>query len=238
MSKRKTGTEEVSAEPDVSVEDDVGLDIEAVDEGQPVGVEAEIEQALRAELEQVQEEAQENKDKYLRAVAEMENTRRRAESDVANARKFGVESFAAEALSVRDSIELARAIEIDADDPTVLKKIQEGLDLTLKQLDAVFSKFNIQVVDPAPGDKLDPERHQAMSIQESADIPPKHIVTVIQKGYTIHDRLLRPAMVIVAKEITEKQPETSDQNTRNRVRGTHLPRSYSLKSFRQNIAEK
>lgn len=213
MNKRKSGREEVKAEADVPTEDGSGVALEAVDEAHTVDVQVEIEQALRAELEQLQEEVEEHRDKYLRAVAEMENTRRRADSDVANARKFAVESFAAEALSVRDSIELARAIEINADDPTVVEKIQEGLDLTLKQLDAVFSKFNIQVIEPAPGDKLDPERHQAMSIQESADVPPKHIVTVIQKGYMIHDRLLRPAMVIVAKEITEKQPETSGQST-------------------------
>lgn len=163
--------------------------------------------ALRSELEQLQSDLQEHKDKYLRAMAEVENTRRRAENDVSNARKFAVEGFAAEALSVRDSLELAGAIEISSDDSGVVTKMKEGLELTLKQLDSVFSKFGIEEIEPQPGDKLDPEQHQAMSVQESSEIAPNHIVTVIQKGYSIHTRLLRPAMVIVATAESGEQAE-------------------------------
>jgi molecular chaperone GrpE len=154
---------------------------------------------LRVELDLAQAALQEYKEKYLRSMAEVENVRRRAANDVASARKFAVEGFASESLQVRDSLELARMVEISDEDKGVVEKMKEGLDLTLRQLDSVFEKFGIKAVEPAPGDKLDPELHQAMTIQESDEIAPNHIVTVIQKGYTIHDRLLRPAMVIVAK---------------------------------------
>lgn len=154
---------------------------------------------LRVELDLAQAALEDHKEKYLRAKAEVENIRRRAENDVANARKFAVESFAGEALQVRDSLELARAVEVGDEDPGVIEKMKEGLDLTLKQLDSVFEKFGIRAVEPVPGDKLDPELHQAMTLQDSDEIEPNHILTVIQKGYAIHDRLLRPAMVVVAK---------------------------------------
>ena len=109
---------------------------------------------------------------------------------------------------MRDSLELASTIEINAEDSGVIDKMKEGLDLTLKQLDRVFAKFGIEPIDPEPGEKLDPERHQAMTVQESSDIEPNHIVAVIQKGYLIHDRLLRPAMVIVAKSASPQPAET------------------------------
>lgn len=164
---------------------------------------------LRVELDLAQAALEDHKEKYLRAMAELDNVRRRAANDVVGARKFAVDGFAREALQVRDSLELARAVELSEEDKGVVEKMKEGLDLTLKQLDAVFDKFGIKVVEPAPGDKLDPELHQAMTIQESDEIQPNHIITVIQKGYAIHDRLLRPAMVIVAKAGTraESTPE-------------------------------
>lgn len=166
------------------------------------------EQAPRSRIEALQAEVAEHKDRYLRAAAEAENIRRRADNDVSNARKFAIEAFASEVLSVRDSLEIARSLEIAEDDAGAVAKMKEGLDLTLKQLDSVLSKFAIDAVEPQAGDKLDPERHQAMTTQESTKVPPNHILTVIQKGYTIHDRLLRPAMVVVAKKPQdESQPE-------------------------------
>lgn len=158
------------------------------------------EQSLSSQLEAARAELAEHKDRYLRAAAEAENIRRRAENDIANARKFAIEGFASEVLSVRDSLEIARSLEINEDDAGAVAKMKEGLDLTLKQLDSTLSKFSIECVDPEKGDKLDPERHQAMSTQESDNVPPNHILAVIQKGYTIHGRLLRPAMVVVAKK--------------------------------------
>lgn len=153
-----------------------------------------------AQLEAVKAELAEHKDRYMRAVAEAENIRRRADNDIANARKYAVEGFASEILAVRDSLEIARALEITEDDAGAVAKMKEGLDLTLKQLDSALAKFSVEVVDPQKGDKLDPERHQAMTTQESDNVPPNHILNVLQKGYTIHGRLLRPAMVVVAKK--------------------------------------
>jgi len=184
---------------------------EAAQAGSPAEAgEGEGEQALEKELEAVKAELAEHKDRYLRAAAEAENIRRRAENDVANARKFAIEGFASEILAVRDSLEIARSLEISEDDSSAVAKMKEGLDLTLKQLDSALSKFSVAAVEPQKGDKLDPERHQAMSTQETENVPPNHIVSVIQKGYTIHDRLLRPAMVVVARK-PEGQPETAGE---------------------------
>ncbi len=169
----------------------------------PTETETRLTQVL-AELEQVRQEAAESLDKYLRAKAEVENTRRRAEMDVANARKFGIERFATELLAVRDSLELARTVDIQQENQSALEKMHEGLDLTLKLLDSVFEKFTLTVIDPQ-GEKFDPERHQAMSVVENTAVPPGHVVQVIQKGYILHERLLRPAMVMVAKAPEAKQ---------------------------------
>lgn len=158
------------------------------------------EASLAAQLEAANAELAEQKDRYLRAVAEADNIRRRAETDIANARKYAIEGFASELLAVRDSLEIAQSLEISDDDGGAVAKMKEGLDLTLKQLDSALAKFSVEVVDPQKGDKLDPERHQAMTTQESDNVPPNHILNVLQKGYTIHDRLLRPAMVVVAKK--------------------------------------
>lgn len=156
-----------------------------------------LEQA-RAQLERARQEAAEALDKYLRAKAEVENTRRRAEIDAANARKYGIERFAAELLAVRDSLELARTVDIQQENHTALEKMHEGLDLTLKLMDAAFHKVALTVVDPK-GEKFNPEKHQAVSTVESEVIAPGYVAQVVQKGYMLHDRLLRPAMVIVAK---------------------------------------
>ena len=160
---------------------------------------------IREELEQARQEAAASLDKYLRAKAEVENPRRRAEIDVANARKFGIERFATELLAVRDSLELARTVDIQQENQSALEKMHEGLDLTLKLLDTVFEKFTLNIIDPQ-GEKFDPERHQAMSVVENTVTPPGHVVQVVQKGYMLHERLLRPAMVIVAKA-PESKPE-------------------------------
>lgn len=159
-------------------------------------------ETLRSQLETLEAELAESKDRGLRAMAEAENTRRRAENDIANARKFAIEGFAAEILTVRDSLEIARGLEISEDDSGAIAKMHEGLDLTLKQMDTAFVKFSVQEIAPQPGDKLDPDIHQAMTTQESDEIQPNHVVSVIQKGYSIHGRLLRPAMVIVAKPVS------------------------------------
>ena len=154
--------------------------------------------ALKSELETARAEIADLKDKFLRAKAETDNVRRRAELDVAAAHKFAVERFASEIVAVRDSLELARTVELKGD-PDVMQKMHEGLELTLKLLDGVFQKFGITLIDPR-GEKFDPTRHQAISMVDSGETPVNHVVSVVQKGYLLYDRVLRPAMVVVARE--------------------------------------
>jgi molecular chaperone GrpE len=163
--------------------------------------------ALRSELEAARAEIVDLKDKFLRAKAETDNVRRRAELDVTAAYKFSVERFASEIVAVRDSLELARTVEMKGD-PDVMQKIHEGLELTLKLLDGVFQKFSITLIDPK-GEKFDPTRHQAISMVESSETPVNHVVNVVQKGYLLFDRVLRPAMVVVARE----KPKESAANS-------------------------
>lgn len=153
-----------------------------------------LQQALQA----AQEEVDNFKDQYLRAKAEMENVRRRAETDLSNAHKYAVERFAAEVLTVKDSLELAQAIDIQSENAEAVAKMHEGLELTLKQMDSIFEKFALVTVEPK-GEKFDPEQHQAITMVESQDVEPNHVVEVVQKGYLLNNRVLRPAMVIVAK---------------------------------------
>ena len=164
-------------------------------------------EALRAELEAVRTQASENLDKFMRAKAETENVRRRAETDVASAHKFAIERFALEMLAVKDSLERARTVDLKTSD-AALEKMFEGIDLTLKLMDSIFQKFALTEISPAIGDKFDPEKHQAMSAQDNADVQPNHVLMVLQKGYLLNNRLLRPALVIVAKAPAEA-PEPS-----------------------------
>ena len=137
-------------------------------------------------------QAAEHHDAWLRAKAETENIRRRAQEDVAKAHKFAIEGFASELLAVKDSLEAALAA--DASNPENLKS---GVELTLKQLTGVFGKFNLTEINPV-GEAFDPHRHQAMSLVE-ADQPANTVVSVLQKGYLLNDRVIRPALVMVAK---------------------------------------
>jgi molecular chaperone GrpE len=130
---------------------------------------------------------------FLRAKADAENIRRRAQEDVAKAHKFAVENFAEALLPVKDSLEMA----LKLDTPSV-DSLKEGVEMTLKQLVAAFERNRLLEINPAPGEKLDPMKHQAISMvpaQQEANT----IVTVLQKGYMIADRLLRPALVTVAQ---------------------------------------
>ena len=153
------------------------------------------------DLEEARTQIEELKELHLRARAEAANIRKRAEVEMVNVRKFALEGFARELLTVKDSLELARAVDLEADtsNDSIAAKVVEGLDLTIQQLESTFARFSIEEVSPEPGDKLDPEQHQAMTIEETTEIEPNRICRVIQKGYLLHSRLLRPAMVIVAK---------------------------------------
>ena len=155
-----------------------------------------LEQALE-KLAQAELATDRAKDDLLRVQAEMQNLRRRTEQDVEKAHKFGQERFSTELLSVMDNLE--RALEAASDrEEEAVKAIYDGVELTLKSFTDCFSKFNIEVVDPL-GEPFDPDLHQAMSIQENADVEPNSVIAVMQKGYTLHGRVLRPAMVMVSK---------------------------------------
>lgn len=164
-------------------------------------------ETLKTELDAARAQASENMDKFLRAKAETENVRRRAETDVASAHKFAIERFALEMLAVKDSLERARTVDLKTSD-AALEKMFEGIDLTLKLMDSIFQKFALTQISPVVGDKFDPEKHQAMSAQDSAELPPNHVLMVLQKGYSLNNRLLRPALVIIAKAATPA-PEPS-----------------------------
>jgi len=152
---------------------------------------------LRRRAEEAEAQAQEYWDRILRMEAEKDNIRKRAERDAASARRQSLEKFATEILAVRDSLELGHqaACQEDAD----LTRIREGTELTLKMLTQALEKFQIEEINPV-GEKFDPELHQAMSMQEAGeDQPANTVTTVVQKGYRLEERLLRPALVIVAK---------------------------------------
>ncbi|MCP4042766.1 MAG: nucleotide exchange factor GrpE [Gammaproteobacteria bacterium] len=147
-------------------------------------------------LEEARNQADKHKNGLLRARAELDNLRKRTARDIENAHKYGIERLVTEMLPVRDSMELgvAAASEEGAD----IHKVQEGIELTLKMLIASMDKLGVEEVNPQ-GEKFDPELHQAMNVQEVEGAEPGSVVIVYQKGYLLNQRLVRPAMVIVAK---------------------------------------
>jgi len=153
----------------------------------------EAEDAIAEQLKTAEKKAEENWELLLRTKAEMENLRRRTQKDLESAHKFALEKFVLELLPIMDSMELGLASEnVDAD------ALREGMRLTLNMLQNAFTKFKIDAVDPLE-QKFDPELHQAMSMQPSDQLEPNTVMAVMQKGYTLNDRLVRPAMVMVSK---------------------------------------
>ena len=146
----------------------------------------------------LQAKADENWQKYLRAAAELENVRKRAARDVENAHKFALERLAVELLAVRDSLEMGLAAGEDAD----VESLRQGKEATLKQLVTIMERFGVEELDPQ-GEPFDPGLHEAMTMQPSADLEPGSVLTVIQKGYALNGRLLRPARVVVAAEVED-----------------------------------
>jgi molecular chaperone GrpE len=158
------------------------------------------EQNVDSQISELQAQVDKYKEAFVRAKADEENVRRRSEKEVANSRKFAVEGFAKELLSVADSLKLATSSQIEDEAvKEAVKPIQEGVEITLKQLEAALDKFAVKKIEAKPGDKPDPNLHQAMSMVESDEVESGQIVNVIQDGYQLHDRLLRPALVVVAK---------------------------------------
>lgn len=143
-------------------------------------------------LQEAERKAQEHYDAWMYAKAESENIRRRAAEEVSKAQKFAVERFSNEMLAVMDSLQAGLAVETEN-----VESFKNGMELTLKQLSSVFEKFNIVEIDPV-GEKMDPNKHQAIGMVDS-DQEANTVVSVMQKGYTLNDRVLRPALVMVSK---------------------------------------
>jgi len=168
---------------------------EALESGAANGdaVDAAVVNDAEHELQQATARAEQYQDQFLRAKAEAENVRRRAQEDVAKAYKFAIESFAESLLPVVDSLE--KALQVQDVTPQAMR---EGVDLTLRQLKAAFASGNLKEIDPA-GEKFDPHFHQAISVVPADGAAPNHVVTVLQKGWLIADRVLRPALVTVSQ---------------------------------------
>jgi molecular chaperone GrpE len=178
VAKTESGTE---SDSDPKESDDIETSINA---DAPLSLEQQLEEAIA--------EGEKHKDSWMRTTAELENVRKRAQADVTGAHKYALERFSTELLVVKDSLEAA----LKADNVT-FEAIKDGVDLTLKQLSKVFETFGISEIDPL-GEMLDPHKHQAMSAVDS-DESANTILSVFQKGYLLNDRLIRPALVSVAK---------------------------------------
>jgi molecular chaperone GrpE len=177
------------AQPEEQVQDNA-----APQEEQKLTLEEQIE-CLTKEIEQVQQDAETHKDAAIRAKAEAENIRRRAEREVSNASKFALEKFSKELLAVVDSLE--KALEHPAQDDAQ-KAARSGVELTYKLMVDTLAKFSVEQISPL-GDVFDPSLHEALVMQESAEHDPNCVMDVIQNGYSLNGRLIRPARVVVAK---------------------------------------
>jgi molecular chaperone GrpE len=167
---------------------------------QTVGEDAAPEQlSPEARIEELEDALVKTKDDALRTLADAQNIKRRAEQDIDKARKFALEKFAADLLAVSDN--LARAVEAADKENEILKPLLEGVEMTQKSLTDTLSKHNVLQLDPL-GEPFDPQYHQAMSMVENPDVEPNTVTLVMQKGYILNERLLRPAMVMVSKAVT------------------------------------
>jgi len=166
-------------------------DVESAEAAEP-----EVEPTLEELVSQLQEDVLAARDSALRAQADAQNVKRRSEQEVEKARKFALERFSGDLLPVVDNLE--RSLEAASGGDDLSKSISEGVELTLKSLNDVLKKYNIEAVDPE-GEPFDPQLHQAMTMLENPDMEPNTVMGVMQKGYTLNGRLLRPAMVMVSK---------------------------------------
>ena len=187
MSDNENAANEVEQEENISTEAESTTAEEASEQGEEDHIQL---------LEDARAKVDEHWDLYMRTQAELENLRRRAERDVQNAHKFGLEKFVNELLPVMDSMELGMAAT-NAEEEAV-KSLYEGMELTLKMFQSVLEKMGVSAVNPE-NEAFNPEFHQAMSMQETADAEPNTVLAVMQKGYVLNERLVRPAMVVVSK---------------------------------------
>ncbi|MDU0354682.1 nucleotide exchange factor GrpE [Paraglaciecola aquimarina] len=188
MSDEKQSPEEIVEQQDV--EQNVEEVAEELTEDQQRIVE------LEAAVVAAETKLTEQKDSVMRAIADADNSRKRAEGEIDKARKYALEKFAGELLPVADNLE--RALQVANPEDEAIKPILDGVDLTLKSFVNTIEKFGMKIIDPQ-GQPFNPDQHQAMSMQENAELPPNTVLAVMQKGYEINGRLLRPAMVMVTR---------------------------------------
>lgn len=188
----------------ISVEEDLSEALEGLEGSEQNVVEGESDQSsvstelLAGQLEEARKEARDNWEQLLRTRAELENLRRRTQKELQDAHKFALERFCRELLPVLDSLELGIEAAVSDAAGGELVKLREGSELTLRQFKAALQKFNIETVDPI-GEIFNPEFHQAMAMEPSAEVEANTVIKVFQKGYLLNQRLLRPAMVVVAR---------------------------------------
>lgn len=182
--------QDTQAEQNTGSNEDI---LETVDETEAQALSPE---ELIERLDQAEKKATDNWDQLLRTKAEMDNIRRRTQKDLENAHKFALEKFITELLAVKDSLELG--VNAAQQENVTVESLCEGSKMTLSMLSTVFEKFNVVELNPE-GEKFNPEHHQAMSTQPNAEVEPNTVLAVMQKGYLLNDRLVRPAMVMVSK---------------------------------------
>lgn len=199
MSNEETRREESAEEPETSGNTTEESEQQTDAEGS-AGAEQSAAKEETSDVGALQEQLQQHKDEVLRAKAEMQNIRRRSEIDVEKAHKFALEKFVKELLPVLDSLE--KAVESteghEVQNEEVVARIKEGVDMTLDMFLRTLEKFNVEQINPV-GEPFDPQRHEAMSMVPSSQAEPNTVIAVMQKGYALNERVVRPAMVMVAK---------------------------------------
>ncbi|RBW48889.1 nucleotide exchange factor GrpE [Marinobacter sp. F3R11] len=171
--------------------------------------EQEVEQGEASEVEALKDQVKEFQEQVLRSQAEMQNVRRRAEMDVEKAHKFALEKFVKELLPVADSLEKAvESTEGQENSGDLVASIRQGVEMTLSLLESSLKKFNVEPLNPV-GEPFDPQLHEAMSLVSAPDAEPNSVVAVVQKGYLLNGRVVRPAMVVVAK--AQDAPKIDEQ---------------------------
>lgn len=198
--EEQTVDEMLQAEDNQTAENDAPLEGEVVDAPEIGDTDIERIAELEAALETANATISGQKDAVLRAKADSENARRRADQEVEKARKFALERFAGELLPVLDNLE--RALQVSNPEDESVRPILEGVELTFKSFVSTVEKFGMEVVDPQ-GKPFNPEQHQAMAMQPSEEFAPNTVMAVMQKGYVLNGRLLRPAMVMVSTAATD-----------------------------------
>jgi molecular chaperone GrpE len=163
---------------------------------------------LSARVQVLEEQLAGAQDQALRVAADLQNVRRRAEQDVEKAHKFALEKFAGDLLPIIDSLE--RGLELSNPDDESIRPMREGIELTLKMFQDTLKRYQLEVIDPH-GEPFNAVQHQAMAMQESADVEPNSVLKVFQKGYQLNGRLLRPAMVVVSKAPAPVSPSIDEQ---------------------------